>query len=84
MKDLQLVRGPARGSEKTKNSHDDANWLQRSRELIAGLEHERLRVALTDAFEERAAIACFDGGLSRGEAEKLAFDELVAELLKDP
>ena len=34
---------------------------------------------LRDAFEERAAIAEFDGGLDRAAAERLAWAEVIGE-----
>jgi hypothetical protein len=38
------------------------------------------REHLRYAFNERAGIAEFDGGMDRREAEKIAFDEVVAEI----
>ncbi|WP_428388491.1 hypothetical protein [Mucisphaera sp.] len=83
MNDLRLVRVSARQSHTNKKTAIHLGWLVRAHGLLEGVEEEPRRVALRDAFEERAAIACFEGGLSRAEAEKLAFDELVMELMKN-
>lgn len=45
------------------------------------LRHAERSQDLLDAFEERAAILEFDGGLSRSEAERLARIEVFRETL---
>ena len=55
-------------------------WARRASALLAGIEDAERRAELRDGFEERAAIVEYDGGLSREEAERLAFEELTAAL----
>jgi hypothetical protein len=53
---------------------------QHKRELLAALLLERLR----DTYEERAAIAEYDGEQPRPGAERLAFETVLAMWLNDP
>jgi len=52
------------------------DWAKRASALIASLNDEDQRVAARDHFEERAAICEWDGGLSRQDAEALAYREI--------
>jgi len=51
-------------------------WTKKAHAVI-GLQAEWSRQGLREAFDERAAIAYFDGQLSIEQAERLAYDELV-------
>ena len=55
-------------------------WARRAAALLAQVRDAELRADLRDRFDERAAICELDGNLSRGEAERLAFDELRCDL----
>src|SRR5262249_10697021 len=44
-------------------------------------QHKEAIIAILEAFEERAAIAEYCGGLSRGDAERLAWESLVGKEL---
>jgi hypothetical protein len=56
------------------------SWAMKASALLAGIGDTERRIALRDSFEERAAIAEHDGGLSLDDAERLAFEELAAAL----
>lgn len=51
-------------------------WYRAAVALIERESCPERRAALRAAFEERAAVCEYDGGLSRPEAERLAFREL--------
>ena len=51
-------------------------WFQASIVLIDQQPDPDRRAELREQFEHRAAVAEYDGGLSRPEAERLAFREL--------
>jgi hypothetical protein len=51
-------------------------WARRAAGLLSSIADPDRRADLRLQFEERSAIAEYDGGLSRNEADKLAFHEL--------
>jgi hypothetical protein len=51
-------------------------WARRAAGLLSAVAESDLRADLRELFEHRAAVCEFDGGLSRAEAERIAFDEL--------
>lgn len=63
---LALERNSSRNKRKT-----DSNHLV---SVVCGSETKLLQPDDADFFEERAAIFEYDGGLSRAEAERLAYD----------
>lgn len=58
-----------------------ARWAAGVLELI---DDPLLRADLREAFEERSAIAEYDGGLSRDEAERVAFLEIERAIQNRP
>jgi len=56
---------------------DGSLWSRAASAVLAGIEDAGERADLREAFEERAAIAEFDGRLSRLEAERSAFREIA-------
>lgn len=60
----------------TKDSIPPDLWYRAALALIEREPCHNRRAELRGVFEERAAIAEYDGGLSRVEAERLAFREL--------
>ena len=56
------------------------SWAQRAATLLASVQDDIFRTACRDAFEERAAICHYDGGLTLDEAEHVAYEELCAAL----
>lgn len=50
--------------------------------LLASVKDHELRADLRYQFEERAAICECDGGMSRAEAERFAFEEICQWLKK--
>lgn len=59
-------------------------WARRAAGILNGVTDVGMRLVLREAFEERSAICEFDGGLSRDQAEQVAYDELVLSLRKRP
>ena len=55
-------------------------WARRAAALLSGVADPDLRADLRELFEHRAAVCEFDGGLSRTDAERLAFGELQAAM----
>ncbi len=51
-------------------------WYRASVALIEHQSDPDRRAELREAFEHRAAVAEYDGGLSRADAERIAFREL--------
>lgn len=51
-------------------------WARRAAGLLSGVADPDLRADLRELFEHRAAVCEFDGGLSRADAERIAFGEL--------
>lgn len=56
----------------------DTRWARQAATLIAQVQDAGLRDDLRLRFDERAAICEVDGKLARADAEKLAYDEIVA------
>lgn len=52
--------------------------------LLAGVRDEQQRDDLRLRFEERAAICEIDGKLTRAEAEKIAYESLLAATRRAP
>jgi len=57
-------------------------WAKRAAGLLAGIDDPDRRADLREAFEHRAGVCEFDGGLSRDGAEALAYREIAAKLRK--
>jgi hypothetical protein len=55
-----------------------SRWARQAAQLLGNVRDDALRDELRLRFEERAGICEFDGKLSRVEAEKVAYDSLVA------
>lgn len=55
-----------------------SRWARQAAALLAQVRDDALRDDLRYRFEERAAICEIDGGLPRVEAERIAFESLVA------
>jgi hypothetical protein len=53
-------------------------WAKQAATLIASVQDAELRDDLRLRFEERAAICEVDGRLTRAEAERVAYDGVVA------
>ena len=51
-------------------------WAQRAAALLAGIADDDRRAGLRYQFEECAAVAEIDWGMSREDAEQTAFEEL--------
>ena len=51
-------------------------WAKHAAALLAQVHDDDLRADLRDRFEERAGICEHDGGMSRDEAERTAFEEI--------
>ncbi len=51
-------------------------WAQCASSLLSGVADNDLRAELRNAFEERAAICEYEGGLGREDAERMAFATL--------
>jgi len=58
-------------------------WAQAAAQLLSTVVDDDLRSDLRYCLEERAAIAEYDGGLSRPDAEKLAYHELLKVMERD-
>ena len=52
-------------------------YLHAALELVLRVPDPDERQALADLFDERAAVCQYDGGMSRGEAERVAYGELA-------
>ena len=63
-----------RGPVATDTASDE--WARRAAALLSGVADPDLRADLRELFEHRAAVCEFDGGLSRADAERIAFGEL--------
>jgi hypothetical protein len=59
---------------------DRADWARRAAALLSGVADPDRRTDLRELFEHRAAICEFDGGLSRVDAERMAYAELSAAI----
>ena len=55
-------------------------WARQAAALLATVGDPDRRIDLRELFEHRAAVCEFDGGLSRTDAERVAFTELQAAL----
>ena len=55
-------------------------WARRAAALLATIDDPDQRAALREDFEHRAGVCEFDGGLSRDEAERVAFVEIQSKL----
>lgn len=55
-------------------------WARRAAVLLSGVADPDRRADLRELFEHRAAVCEFDGGLSRTDAERVAFGELQAAM----
>lgn len=55
-------------------------WARHAAALLSGVADPDLRADLRELFEHRAAVCEFEGGLSRTDAERLAFGELQAAM----
>lgn len=57
-------------------------WARRAAALLSTVANPGIRADLRELFEHRAAVCEFDGGLSRTEAERIAFEELAIAMEK--
>src|SRR5829696_2229010 len=57
-----------------------SEWARRAAARLATIEDDEHRADLRYAFEERAGILEYDGGLTREAAEERAFQEVLGEL----
>ncbi len=55
-------------------------WARQASALLATVTDRDRRAELRELFEHRAGVCEFDGGLSRGAAERVAFGELQAAM----
>lgn len=55
---------------------DRDHWARHAAALLSGVADPDVRADLRELFEHRAAVCEFDGGLSRADAERIAFGEL--------
>ena len=53
------------------------DYLSAALALVAGFAGAEERLALAEQFDERAGICQHDGGMSRGEGERVAYRELA-------
>lgn len=58
---------------------ESLTWAQHAASLLASIDDGNQRAGLRDRFEERAGICEYDGGMSRDEAERTAFEEIHRE-----
>lgn len=56
----------------------ESRWAKQAAALIASVQSDDQRDDLRQRFEERAAICEIDGQLARSEAERIAYDGVVA------
>ncbi len=61
---------------------DNDHWARQAAGLLATVADPDLRVDLRKLFEHRAAVCEYVGGLSRTDAERVAFAELQAAMRK--
>lgn len=62
-----------------------SRWARQAAALIGAVQGDEARDDLRLRFEERAAICEIDGKLPRAEAERIAYDAVVAALRRiDP
>ncbi len=59
---------------------DNDRWARQAAGLLASVADPDRRADLRELFEHRAAVCGFDGGLGRGDAERVAFGELQAAM----
>ena len=59
---------------------DTGRWARRAAALLANVQDAALRADLRFYFEERSAIAEFEGNASRDEAERLVLELLEASM----
>jgi hypothetical protein len=57
---------------------EGTRWAKQAASLIATVQSDELRDDLRLRFEERAAICEVDGRLARADAERVAYDAVVA------
>jgi len=60
-----------------------SEWTRKAAGLLSQVGGTDLRADLRFCFEERSAIAEYDGELSRDDAEKLAYHELLRAMERD-
>jgi hypothetical protein len=53
-------------------------WGRRASALLSGIDDDEARACLRYQFEERAAMYEYDAGLPREEAERLAYEHVLA------
>ncbi len=61
-----------------------SRWSRQAAALIAGVRDEQQRDDLRLRFEERAGICEHDGKLPRVEAERIAYESLLAATRRAP
>jgi hypothetical protein len=61
-----------------------SRWSRQAAALIAAVRDEQQRDDLRLRFEERAAICEIDGKLPRAEAERIAYESLLAASRRGP
>lgn len=61
-----------------------SRWSRQAAALLAGVRDEQQRDDLRLRFEERAAICEIDGKLPRAEAERVAYESLLAATRRAP
>lgn len=61
-----------------------SRWSRQAAALIAAVRDEQQRDDLRLRFEERAAICEIDGKLPRAEAERIAYESLLAASRRAP
>ena len=57
-----------------------SRWARQAAAVIGGVQGDEARDDLRLRFEERAAICEVDGKLTRAEAERVAYEAIVAAL----
>ena len=55
-------------------------WARRAAGLLATVADPQMRVDLREQFEERAGICEQDGGMTRAAAERVAYEEIAAQV----
>ena len=60
-----------------------SEWVRRAAAILAEVADNDLRADLRYCYEERCGIAEYDGELSRPDAEKLAYHELLRAMERD-
>jgi len=75
----RVARGAAgRHHAGVTNQREATRWAKQAATLIASVQDAELRDDLRLRFDERAAICEVDGRLTRVEAERVAYDGVVA------